>query len=309
MTEFTLPGKGQPPLPPWPGSTADVAGQRLYVRRAGSGTPVLLVHGLGGSATNWTDLMALLAGDYDCHAIDLPGFGRSAPPVGGDYGIDAHVRAALGYIRNTWGAPVHLMGNSLGGAVALRLAATSPESVRSLTLISAALPSYRPKLGSDPRLPLLLVPGLAPLVTRALARHSTRRRTESIINLCFADPAGVPPERFAEAVEELRGRRSTPWYGDALTLSLRSLLREYLVTGGSNLWRQAAQLQTPTLVIHGRRDKLVPFAVGVRAARVIPNARFVVAEDAGHVAQLEQPELVAAAFRALVDDLGIGARV
>ena len=92
-------------------------------------------------------------------------------------------------------------------------------------------------------------------------------------------------------------------------MSLRSLLREYLVTGGSNLWRQAAQLQTPTLVIHGRRDKLVPFAVGVRAARVIPNARFVVAEDAGHVAQLEQPELVAAAFRALVDDLGIGARV
>lgn len=304
MTRISLPGKGETPLAPWPGASVDVNGQRLFVRCAGIGKPVLLVHGLGGSSTNWTDLMALLADGYDAHAIDLPGFGRSAPPVGGDYGIDAHVAAARAYIESTWDGPVHLVGNSLGGAVAVRLAATSPALVHTLTLISPALPSYRPKVGSDPRLPLLLVPGLAPLVTRTLARHSTRRRTESIINLCFADPGGVPPERFAEAMEEMRIRRAAAWYGDALTLSLRGLLREYLITGRGNLWRQAAQLQVPTLVVHGRQDKLVAFAVGVRASKVIPGARLLIAEQSGHVAQLEQPVLVADAFRSLVDDLG-----
>ena len=223
----TLPGKGERALPSWPGRTVEVDGQRLFVRRAGAGEPALFLHGLGGSSTNWTDLMALLAGGYDCHAIDLPGFGRSAPPLTGDYSIDAHTSAALGYLRKAWGsAPVHVFGNSMGGAVAVRLAATAPTAVRTLTLISPALPSYRPKVGSDPRLPLLLVPGLAAVVTRMLSRHSTRRRTQSIIDLCFAEPAGVPPERFEEALEEMRSRRSAAWYGDALTLTLRGLVRE-----------------------------------------------------------------------------------
>lgn len=291
-----LPGQGEPPIPPWPGESVEVGPQRLFVRRAGHGEPALFLHGLGGSATNWTDLMGLLAGEYDGHALDLPGFGRSAPPVGGDYGLDAHVRAALDYLRQTWDEPVHLFGNSLGGAVAVRLAAIAPECVRTLTLISPALPSYRPKVGSDPRMPLLLVPGLAGLVMRALSRHSAPRRTEAIIRLCFADPDSIPPQRFAEAVEEMRSRRSVAWYDDALALSLRGLVAEYVKPGSGYLWRQAASLRVPTLVVHGSRDKLVPVTVGKRAARVIPGARLVVAEASGHVAQLEQPLLVAEAF-------------
>lgn len=309
MTRKALPGKGERPLPPWPGQSVEVDGQRLFVRRTGAGEPVLFVHGLGGSATNWTDLMALLADDYDCRAIDLPGFGRSAPPVVGDYSIDTHVSAALGYLRQTWDEPVHLFGNSLGGALAVRLAATAPDAVRTLTLVSPALPSYRPRVGSDPRLPLLLVPGLAAMVTRTLSRHSTSRRTEAIINLCFADPTSLPPERFSEALEEMRLRRGMAWYADALTLSLRGLVREFVTPGPASLWRQAASLRVPTLVVHGRHDRLVPLAVGTRAARVIPGARLVIAEESGHVAQLEQPHLVADSFLELVGDLDASARV
>jgi pimeloyl-ACP methyl ester carboxylesterase len=130
-----------------------------------------------------------------------------------------------------------------------------------------------------------------------------------VIDLCFANPEGVSPERFEEAVEEMRNRRSAAWYADALTLSLRGLVREYVTKGPATLWRQAAALQMPTLVVHGRRDKLVPLAVGVRAARVIPGARMVIAEDSGHVAQLEQPVVVAQAFLDLVEDLASTARV
>jgi pimeloyl-ACP methyl ester carboxylesterase len=304
-----LPRKGERPLPTWPGEPVEIGAQRLFVRRAGAGEPALFIHGLGGSSTNWTDLMALLSTGYEGHAIDLPGFGRSAPPVTGQYGLETHIEAARNYLEKTWQEPVHVFGNSLGGAVALRLAATAPHAVRTLTLVSPALPSYRPRVGSDPRLPLLLVPGLAAVVTRALSRHTTRRRTQAVIDLCFADPAGVPPERFEEAVEEMRDRRAAAWYADALTLSLRGLVREYVTAGPATLWRQAAGLRVPTLIVHGRKDKLVPFAVGQRAARVIPGARLVIADESGHVPQLEQPVLVAQAFLKFVEDLAATARV
>ncbi|MEO6713578.1 MAG: alpha/beta fold hydrolase [Mycobacteriales bacterium] len=309
MTLKRLPGKGESPLPPWPGRTVDIDGQRLFVRHAGAGVPAVFVHGLGGSATNWTDLMGLLADEYDGHALDLPGFGRSAPPVAGDYGIDAHVRAVRGYLEQTFDEPVHLFGNSLGGAVAVRLAATAPGLVRTLTLVSPALPSYRPKVGSDPRMPMLLVPGLASVVVRGLSRHSAQRRTEAVIDLCFADPSGIAPERREEAIEEMRSRRSAAWYADALTLSLRGIVLEYVKPGRAYLWRQAASLRMPTLVVHGRRDRLVPFAVGQRAARVIPGARFVAADASGHVAQLEQPELVARAFLDMIANQPTAAQV
>jgi pimeloyl-ACP methyl ester carboxylesterase len=300
-----LPGPDDRPLPAWPGAAIDVGAQRLFVRSAGTaGSPVaVFVHGLGGSATNWTDLMALLADRFDCRAIDLPGFGNSAPPVSGSYALDVHVRAVIDYIESACHGAVHLFGNSLGGAVTARVAAARPDLVSSLTLVSAALPSYRPKVGSDTRMPLLLVPGLSRLALRGLSRHSAERRTRAIIELCFADPDLVSGIRFDEAVEEMRKRRSVAWYDDALTLSLRGLVRAYLQPGSDGLWRQTARLRLPVLIVHGSKDRLVPVAVSRRAARAIPGARLVVLEEAGHVAQIEQPYGVARAFLSMVDDM------
>jgi pimeloyl-ACP methyl ester carboxylesterase len=281
--------------------SVEVAGQRLFVRRSGTpgAAPAVYVHGLGGSSTNWTDLMALLAERFDGHAVDLPGFGNSAPPVAGSYSLDSHAGAIAGYIEQEIGEAVHLLGNSLGGAVTARLAATRPELVASLTFISAALPSYRPQVGSDPRMPLLLVPGLSKVTMRALSRHSAERRTRAIVNLCFADPDAVSPVRFAEAVREMRKRRAVAWYDDALTLSLRGLVRAYLQPGREGLWHQVGELRMPVLLIHGTSDRLVPVAVSQRAARMIQGSRLVLVESAGHVAQIEAPYAVAEAFLAM----------
>jgi len=290
------------PRRPWPGHGVDVAGQRLYVRRAGTpgAPPALFVHGLGGSSTNWTDLMALLADRVDGHAIDLPGFGRSGPPVTGNYSLDSHVGVVRDYIEQICDKPVHLLGNSLGGAVTTRLAAERPDLVRTLTLVSAALPSYRPQKVSDPRLPLLLVPGLSRVAARAIGRRSPEERTRGIIEMCFADPAAVPGARFAEAVEDMRRRRALAWNDDALIRSLRGLVRADIETGSRALWRQAASLQMPVLVIHGTHDRLVPVSVGRRAGRVIPGSRLLILDDAGHVPQMERPEAVERAFDELL---------
>src|SRR2546430_12262706 len=124
--------------PAWPGRSVLVGGARIHVRdtapRGPDAEPALYVHGLGGSALNWTDLADLLADRLDGQAIDLPGFGRSHPAR--SYTIAAFAKHVARYIVQSGRAPVHLVGNSLGGAVAVRIAGTRPELVRSLTLIS-----------------------------------------------------------------------------------------------------------------------------------------------------------------------------
>lgn len=105
--------------------------------------PALLVHGLGGSSQNWSALMPLLTDVLDSEAVDLPGFGDSPPPDDGNYSVTGHARAVIRLLDAGGRGPVHLFGNSLGGAVATRVAAVRPDLVRTLTLVSPALPEIR----------------------------------------------------------------------------------------------------------------------------------------------------------------------
>ena len=292
-----LPRLPAEPVPLFPGDYVEVAGTRLFVRRApDGGEPAVLVHGLGGASTNWTDLMYLLGDVLDSAAIDMPGFGRSDPPADRDYSLDSHVRAVCSYVDEVVGAPVHLFGNSMGGAVATRLAAERPDLVRTLTLISPALPAYRPGRVGEPRLPLMLLPGARSWVAGGMQRQSAAERVRLMLELCYADPSRVHPVRVAEAVNEMARRGEVRWGVDALVGSLRGLVREYFRGGSRNLWRQAASLRIPTLVVCGARDRLVASAVGIRLARIARSARLLMLDDCGHVAQMEHPEVVARAF-------------
>ena len=299
-----LPGPDEPPLPSWPGRTVDVGGRAVYVRRAGTAgaPPAVFVHGLGGSSTNWTDLMALLGDRLDEHAPDLPGHGRSGPPRGGRYPLDTHVATVVDYVRSLDGGPVHLFGNSLGGAASIRVAAEHPELVRTLTLISPALPQYRLRRTNDPRLALLLLPGLSALVDRERARSSPRRIAEDLLGLCTYDLGVIHPDRIDELAAEVRRRRGLPWAGKALAGSLRGLVRAYFEPGPRNLWRQLGLIQAPTLVVWGEHDRVVPAKLGRLAVRRVPDGRLLTVPDAGHIAQVERPEVVAAAARRLLDD-------
>src|SRR4051794_13163995 len=174
--------------------------------------------------------MHLLRDRFDCWAPDLSGFGRSEPPPGDDYSLNSHVGAITQLCKRVVaesGRPVHLFGNSLGGAAVVRLAAKRPDLVRTLTLISPALPVIRPRRGTDRRLPLLLLPGISWFVSRAASRQSAEQRVRSILELCFADPTSVPQVRFDEAVAELVRRRGLPWFDTALMASLRGIAASY----------------------------------------------------------------------------------
>jgi pimeloyl-ACP methyl ester carboxylesterase len=274
----------------------------------------LYVHGLGGASTNWTDLAALLAVRFDGYALDLPGFGRSAPPP--RYSIQRHVQAVVDVLE--WvvarpgpgqGDPVHLVGNSLGGLVSVWVAARRPDLVGTLTLISAAMPVYRVPAAFDRVITLLLLPGVPALAERRLAGVSPEQRVRGLLQMCFGDPRRVPPERVAEAVEETRQRDEQPWAGQALTRSMRGLMTSYLRVGRANAWRMARSVKAPSLVVWGDKDKLVDPALAPRLAAVLPDARLQVQAGVGHLAMLEAPEPTARAVLALAEDAAAGARV
>ncbi len=292
------------PTPLWPGSTVRAGGRTLYVRRAGNpeAPPAVMVHGLGGNSTNWTDLMGLLADRLDEHAPDLPGFGRSGPSPDGRYPLDLHVAAVAGYVLHLGRGPVHLFGNSLGGAVATRLAAEHPELVATLTLCSPALPQFGVRRAAlDHRLGLLLVPGIAAMAERWRRANSPEQFARAVIELCVADPDSIAAERMAELAEEVERRRALPWSAPALIGSLRGLVASYVDPGSRNLWRQATRVAAPTLVVAGRRDRLVPLTVARRAGQAFGDVRVVVLDDVAHVPQIEQPETVAALVREHLD--------
>lgn len=298
MSEAALPTL-DPSIPPWPGEQMESGGARLHVRRT-PGSPdatAVYVHGLGGSATNWTDLAAQLSGHASGIAVDLPGFGRTEPPPGFDYSLTAHTDTLARFLHGLDLGPVHLFGNSMGGAISLLYAARHPDLVRSLTLISPAMPDFRPLLSrlSDRRLPLLYIPVVGPIVRRQLAAMPPRDRAMQLMRLCFADPSRIPESRMAEATEEFAERATMAWAPLAMMGSAAGLMRTWMVPRSRSLWTIAPGLTMPTLVVWGTEDKLVTVRKAPRTARALPRARLLVLPRTGHVAQMERPVTVAMA--------------
>ncbi|MFI7009145.1 alpha/beta hydrolase [Streptomyces sp. NPDC050145] len=263
--------------------------------------PALYVHGLGGSSQNWSALMPLLADVVDGEAVDLPGFGDSPPPDDGDYSVTGHARAVIRYLDAQGRGPVHLLGNSLGGAVTTRVAAVRPDLVRTLTLVSPALPEIRVQRTAVPT-GLLAVPGVASLFTRLTRDWTAEQRVRGVMALCYGDPNRVSPEGFRAAVDEMERRLRLPYFWDAMARSARGVVNAYTLGGQHGLWRQAERVLAPTLLVYGGRDLLVSYRMAARAARTFRDARLLTLPDAGHVAMMEYPETVATAFRELLSD-------
>ncbi|MFF9000778.1 alpha/beta fold hydrolase [Streptomyces achromogenes] len=261
--------------------------------------PALYVHGLGGSSQNWSSLMAELADAVDSEAVDLPGFGDSPPPDDGDYSVTGHARAVIRYLDAAGRGPVHLFGNSLGGAVATRVAAVRPDLVRTLTLVSPALPELRVQRSAVPT-GLLGVPGIAALFTRLTKEWTAEQRVRGVMGLCYGDPGRVTPEAFQQAVEELERRLRLPYFWDAMARSARGIVNAYTLGGQHGLWRQAERVLAPTLLVYGGRDQLVGFRMAAKAARAFRHSRLLTLPDAGHVAMMEYPGVVAGAVRELL---------
>jgi pimeloyl-ACP methyl ester carboxylesterase len=301
------------PTPHWPGRHVAIGETALHVRETprapGSGHDgtVVLVHGLGGSSTNWTDLAGGLSSRWRGLAVDLPGFGRTDPLPSRDYSLRAHAATVAAYLR-TLGEPVHLVGNSLGGAVALSLTADHPDLVRTTTLVSPAVPDLRPapaRLG-DGKMALAVLPLLGARTRRELATEDAATRLWRTMRLCYADPERVSEAAFAQAVAEASERLGLPWAAEAMQRSFGGLVGTWFARGAGSLWATAARVATPTLVVWGERDRLISVRKARRTVATIPRARLLRLPDVGHVAQMETPALVARAILGMDDAVADG---
>ena len=317
------------PIPHWPGTLVSLGDYEVYVRSTSPGPlqpdipepdntkpeypgvngsaperelepePALCVHGLEGSSRNWTDLMNLLRPRLACDALDLPGFGDSPPRPDGRYSLAALAQTVSALIERRGRGPVHLIGNSLGGAVCVKVAATRPDLIRTLTLISPALPDSRPRLGLL-WFPLIGLPRIGPRLLHRYQGMPPQARVADVIANCYSDPALFSPVRLATEVAELSRRDSLGYATAALVGSIRTLTAETLRVGRHSAWREAARVTAPSLVIYGRHDRLVDPRLAGRAGRVFRDARIVVLPRTGHVAHMEHPGAVAAEMKMLL---------
>jgi pimeloyl-ACP methyl ester carboxylesterase len=297
------------PYSPGPDSPGPDITELEYPGGEGDGAraePALCVHGLEGSSRNWTDLMDVLRPWLACDALDLPGFGSSPPRPDGRYSVGALAQTVSALIERRGRGPVHLIGNSLGGAVSLKVAAARPGLVRTLTLISPALPDLRPRLDLL-RFPLMAMPGVGTrLLRKVQAAMPPERRVAEVIATCYGDPTLFPPQRFAGEVDELTRRDSLEYAVAVLAGSVRALTAETLRIGRGTAWRDATRVTAPTLVIYGSRDRLVDARAAGRAAHAFSEARIVVLPHTGHVAMMEHPDQVAAEIGVLLASVKAG---
>lgn len=302
------PDQNHSPIPHWPGRLVPISdGRQVYVAETPRSVPdenkepVLCVHGMSGAATNWTDFMAELIPDFRCTAVDLPGSGFSPPPrTTAGYSIKALAGTVTSLIEALGDGQVHLVGNSMGGAVCIRAAASRPDLVRTLTLVSPVLPDrlVRPDLI---RFPLVALPVVGDWLMRRTEQIPAENRVAGVVTTCYYDPGAVHPERFSLEVAELKRKDSLGYSHQTLSRAARTIVAEHLRPRRYSLWRAADQIPVPVLVLFGSHDRLVNPRLAAPAARAFRNASVLVLPRTGHVAQMEHPALVAARFREMVD--------
>ena len=257
-----------------------------------SGPTVVCVHGLAGSAVNWSAIAPLLVGTCQMLAVDLPGHGLTHAQGRGT-GIPA-MRALLHrFIKALRVGPVILAGNSMGGMISLLEAGAEPTGVAGIVLIDPVLPLVPaiPDHFVTPMLAAYAMPGLGPLLMRRRRRLSPEGLVNSILSLCCVDTSRVPADALSQHVAVARQALLLPETEGEISASARSMIAIFAgdLLGGA--YRRAIRSITcPVLLLHGTRDRLVPISVARAAARANPAWTMTEMPGVGHVPQLEAPD-------------------
>ena len=259
-------------------TTRLVDGHRVGVTVVGTGAPLVLLHGVGRDRLDWSEVVPALATGRRVIAIDLEGCGDSEV-----WSDRVTLRSMTEMVRRTLAAlgvdgPVVAVANSMGGAVAMRLHADDPDALSGLVLASSAGFAAGATLG----LRLMAVPGVGPVLLRfrpIAARLQVR--------ILFADKAFATRRLVEEAAERIRRRDTRRAYFQIVRelggwLGVRRGWREEAL-------RPLAEARTPTLVLWGERDAVLPVRQVRAAAAALPHARIRTLPGVGHAAQLEDP--------------------
>jgi len=267
-----------------------------YVDHGGpaDGPVLVMVHGLGGSLLSWAALAPLLTDTCRVLALDLIGFGHTQAGTHSTT-VTANQNMLHQFLSRVVGGPAVLVGNSMGGLIAILQVTQHPESVTAVVLIDPALPV---KVGSQPdalvsaAFGMYAVPHLGRTILRARRRVRTPEQLATdILRLCCVDPARVPADVLEQHLEMARARSGYPDIDEHFLGAARSLVR--MLARRSSYEAAMKAIRVPVLLLHGEKDRLVTVGASRAVAAANPSWRFEVAPDVGHVPQLEVPEWTA----------------
>ena len=263
---------------------------RLSTIEAGSGPALVALHGLGATKASFLPTLAALGGRYRVIAIDLPGFGDSAKPIGASYDARFFARSVVALLDALELDRAHLVGNSLGGRVALEVALEYPERVKRLGLLCPSLAWRRGR----PWAPLvrLMQPKLG------LVQIAPRAIVEATVHRLLAGTAGQDGWTAAGVDEFLRAYL-TPAGRAAFYAAARHIYLEQ-PHGARGFWPRLCRLRADALFVWGRHDRIVPIAFARHVAEALPRARHLEL-DCGHVPQLERPSQTHRALGAFLE--------
>ena len=256
--------------------------------------PVLLLHGLGASNASMLPVLADLAVDHRVLAPDLPGFGASSAPRG-PYNPAWFAAWAEAFQGATTSRGAVLVGNSLGGRIALECGLAHPRSVRGLVLLAPS-PAFRRLRQYIP-----LVRRVPPELARLPLPVSHRLVVEGI-RVMFSEPERLRREWYDAAADEVVRVLSDSAHRMAFFSCARQIYLEDAY-GRKGFWQRLPGLLPPALFLWGDRDRLVPSSFSRHVSDALPTAGSVVLEDCGHVPQFEHPETTMLMVRGFLEQL------
>ena len=271
--------------------TVDLSGPVHYLDFGGTGRPIVLVHGLGGSSVNWLGVGSRLSALGRVVAIDLAGHGRTLS-LGRSTRVSANRALLSRFLAEVAREPAVVMGNSMGGYLSIAQAAAEPATVRALVLVSPASPRP-PGTKLDARVVTLFAGLMAPFVASLImvrrARRGPEQRVRDLLKLCTVKLDRIRPDLLEAHIAMAREREK---YGAVarhdFIAAARSLMT--VLIRGDRYLEMVRRVSAPTLLINGTRDRLVPIASARALAAARPDWKFAPLEDMGHVPQLECPD-------------------
>lgn len=291
--------------PAWAGIRSElvwVANTPVHVLRAdgrAAGPTQLLVHGLGGAAINWLEVIGPLSERGPVLVPDLPGFGRSQPPRARATRIEHNLAFLQALLRATGLTRIEVHGNSMGGMLATLLAAEEPHFVSRLVLVDPALPGPTARLRElDPQTLRLFAPFAVPaLGERRLIDWYAASTPEELIaeneRFVHADPDRVRPALRAAHVDNAAYGKRHPWRLESYAAAANSVVR--LLLGRRRLDDALDRLSVPTLLLWGDHDRLVGRPVIERTMQRRPDLDLVELPGVGHAPMMEAPTAYLAA--------------
>ena len=272
--------------------TVDLGGPVHYIDFGGEGIPLVMVHGLGGNAMNWMAVGPEFSKNHHVVALDLAGFGRT-PLFRRSAAVGANADLVHRFIEEVMGEPVVLMGNSMGGHIAILEAADHPRWVSALVLVDPAIPGVhvrRPAPAMLGVMAALTIPGLAEIVLdRRVRMLGPERLVQETMALVVADQSRVDPALLEAHVQLTRERGNLGRQNSrAFMQATRSL---GLRMADPRFWTRVKKITAPTLVVQGDLDRLIPLAAARDLLRRRPDWTLEVIEGVGHVPMMETPDL------------------